>query len=232
MPFSLILMMIVALLFTTLIIVLGILSSFDYSLMDLAGGEQLDEVLFYAIIAVGGAILLSFINLQVADNPLSISLNITGVLIPIGVFVILLATRRIEPLSTLISVCLVALVAFPLTQIVSQGAIISFPLWLIPAAVAAACGCLLTRRIRREGEYSNAATAYGAGCMGMLLGGDLFHLPDLVSQGGNSLIIGAGGLTDFIFLTGVIAVSFVWMTSIASDNIQQRRGIKKRIAEY
>jgi len=231
MLFGLALVIILAVAIIILVLVLGVLSAFGHTLMDLNDGEELDEVLFYALIAVAGAVVLSFFDLQVANDPLPIRLNITGVIIPMGVFALLLITRRVEPLSAAVSICAVALVAFPLTRVVNDGAMISFPLWLVPAAVAAVCGFLMTTKLSRRSGYSGAATAYGAACMGMLIGGDLLHLPDLISQGGNSLIIGAGGLTDFVFLTGVVSVALVW-TIAAMINVKQLMETKNRMSEY
>ena len=44
----------------------------------------------------------------------------------------------------------------------------------------------------------------------MLLGGDLLHLPEIIGEGSVSFVIGAGGLMDFVFLSGVIALAMAW----------------------
>jgi len=192
------------------IIVLGVINSFKSNLSDLGDSDAWDEILFYAIVAVDGAILLSFFNLGLIDTPVSVNFNVTGSLIPAVIFILVLISRQVKPSLAIVSVLIVTTVGYPLTSLTSGGITISFPLWLIPAGVASVSAVILTTRISRWTGCSPAATAYISGCMGMLLGGDLLHLPDIVSKGVSIFSIGAGGITDFVFLTGVVAVPFVW----------------------
>ncbi len=96
-----------------------------------------------------------------------------------------------------------------------MGAFIQFPVSLIPAGVAAACGYLFTRGTDRDAAIiQGGAIAYVAGSMGMFIGGDLLHLPDLLATGGSSLVLGTGGILDFVFLTGVVSLFMVWLTLV------------------
>lgn len=194
-----------------LIMLAAVMGVFQLSLVDYTERDDWDEIIFYAILAVLAMVALSFLNLGITEEPISISLNVTGVLIPTGIVIFLLITRRLDLAAALISIGLVAIVGFPLTQVVDGGAYIFFPLWLIPAGVAAACGFFFTRNKDSETvAIRGGAIAFAAGCLGMLVGGDLLHLPEMLNSGGTMLIMGAGGILDFTFLTGVVALSILW----------------------
>ena len=51
-----------------------------------------------------------------------------------------------------------------------------------------------------------APLAYASGTLGVLLGADILHLPDLERMGSGVLSIGGAGVFDGIFLVGIIAV--------------------------
>jgi len=194
-----------------LIMLVAVMGVFQLSLVDYTERDDWDEIIFYAILAVIAMIVLSFLNLGIMEEPISINLNVTGVLIPTGIVIFLLVTRRLDHAAALISIGLVAIVGFPLTQVVDGGAYIFFPLWLIPAGVAAACGFFFTRKKEPETVIiRGGAIAFASGCLGMLIGGDLLHLSEMLESGGTGLVMGAGGILDFTFLTGVVALSILW----------------------
>lgn len=203
------------------IIVLGVMNSFKTNLSDFSDSDPWDEILFYAIIAVGGAIVLSFINLNLINTPVSVNINVTGSLIPAAIFVILLITEHVKFSLAVVSILIVAAAGYPLTSVTSDGLAISFPLWLVPAGVASVSAVILTNGISRWAECSSAATAYVSGCMGMLFGGDILHLKDIFSNGVSTLTIGADGFTDFVFLTGVVAIPFVWAINAVLSRKEQ-----------
>jgi len=205
-----------------LILVAAVMGVFQSSLVDYTDRDDWDEIIFYALLAVIALIALSFLNLGILEEPLSISLNITGVLIPIGIVIFLMATKRLDMAAALISMGVVAIMAFPLTQVVDHGALIQFPYWLIPAGMAAACGLFFTRNGNRDTVMiRGGAIAYAAGCLGMLLGGDLLHFSELLAAGGSSLVLGAGGILDFVFLTGVVALSIVWAVQAGAPVVKR-----------
>jgi len=205
-----------------LIMLAAVMGLFQLSLGDYTDREDWDEVIFYALLAVVALIILSFVNLGIPGGSIAISLNFTGVIVPAGIVIFLLATRRLKVHRALVSMGIVALVAYPLTQVNDGGAFIQFPFWLIPAGVAAACGLLFTKNM--DGERAmirGGAIAYAAGCLGMLMGGDLLHLPELLNAGGSSLVLGARGILDFVFLTGVVAIFIVWTVQAGKPLIRR-----------
>jgi uncharacterized membrane protein len=205
------LVIIISAVIIVLILLAAVFGVFQLSLSDYTDREDWDEILFYAILAVLALVALSFLNLGISDGPISVSLNMTGVIIPIGIVVFLMVTKRMDLGAAMISIGLVAVVAFPLTQVYEGAAYIQFPFWLIPAAVGAGCGFFFTRNKDPETILiRGGAIAYSAGCLGMLLGGDILHLPEILATGGSNLVLGAGGILDFVFLTGVMALSIVW----------------------
>jgi uncharacterized membrane protein len=194
-----------------IIMLVAVMGVFQLSLADYTERDDWDEIVFYAILAVLAMVALSFLNLGITDEPISISLNVTGVLIPTGIVIFLMITRRLDYAAALISIGLVAIVGFPLTQVLDGGAYIFFPFWLIPAGIAAGCGFFFTRNKDPETVLiRGGAIAFAAGCLGMFIGGDLLHLPEMLDSGGTVLVMGAGGILDFTFLTGVVALSILW----------------------
>jgi len=163
-------------------------------------------------IGMGIAIIGSLVALQLGtlsvtsddnhpDNrEIPIGFNLGGVLIPL--FYILYfsrdATFEFFPLALLILA--VTAVVYPLTRIEKRvGSVI----YLFGAVVVAAIGGLAM-----GGEHY-LIWAYTCAVLGTLIGGDLLHLPQLkklVQQSRGPILIGAGGIMDAIFLSGLLAM--------------------------
>jgi uncharacterized membrane protein len=193
------------------IIMMGIIvGMFQLSLEDYTDREDWDEIIFYALVAVVALVVLSFINVGIVEEPIPISLNMTGIMVPIAVVLYLLIRGRVMIIGTVITIGLVAVVAFPLTMVVNGGSYIQFPYWLVPAGVAAGADLVINRMSGEKTGIGVGGIAFAGGSIGMLIGGDLLRFPELMGAGGNQVILGAGGILDFVFLTGVVALSMVW----------------------
>ena len=125
-----------------------------------------------------------------------IAVNLGGALVPIGLSVYLLFRHRIY-LQSAIGVAVVTLVVHLLAQPV-RGVGIAIPP-LLPPIVAAVTALLISR------QYA-APLAYIAGSMGCLLGADVLNLYRIGDLGAPITSIGGAGISDGVFLTGVIAV--------------------------
>ena len=69
---------------------------------------------------------------------------------------------------------------------------------LIPPLVAAGVGLILA--------YGDApAVAYVSGCLGTLIGADLWNLPRATDVGASIISIGGAGTFDAVFLSGILA---------------------------
>ncbi|HUL38815.1 MAG TPA: DUF1614 domain-containing protein, partial [Methanomassiliicoccales archaeon] len=153
------------------------------------------------------------------------SINLTGVVIPLAVSIYLLIRKKVSVRHAAVAVGLVALVAMPLVVFKGGQVAIDFPWWLLPAGLAAALSWLLV-----EGDLEKALPlAYVAGCMGMLLGGDILRL--IVEPRDLTVIyLGANGLLDFVFLGGVIACGIL-VAGYAAVPAARRLAARTRLKE-
>ncbi len=139
-------------------------------------------------------------NSEQPSREVAIGFNFGGTLIPL--FFILYFSRHASfeffPMALLILA--VTAVVYPLTRIERQvGAVV----YLFGAVVVAAVGGLAL-----GGEHY-LVWAYTCAVLGTLIGGDLLHLPQLkqlVARSKGPILIGAGGVMDAIFLSGLLAM--------------------------
>jgi len=125
-----------------------------------------------------------------------IAVNVGGALIPVILSLYLLFKNRFY-LRALLAVAVVALVVHRFAYPV-RGVGISVPIF-IPPIVAALIAMILAWR-------QAAPLAYIAGCMGTLIGADLWNLYRIQGLGAPVASIGGAGTFDGVFLTGIIAV--------------------------
>jgi uncharacterized membrane protein len=177
------------------------------SLNELWEEESWIEPVVYALLACLAALLLSFVNIRVLDAPVSVSLNVTGVLIPVSVSLLLVALRRIKLVPAILSVLVVSVFGFFIAGVGPGGIRADFPFWLVPSGVAALCGYYFSSR---KDPLEMASISYVAGSMGMLLGGDVAHVLPYAASGSNAIVLGAGGLSDFVFLSGIVSIAMLW----------------------
>jgi uncharacterized membrane protein len=101
-----------------------------------------------------------------------------------------------------------------------DGIGISFPFWLIPSGVAGLCGYYFSSG---RNLLEMAALAYAASSIGILIGGDLAHIPEFAASSGNGFVLGAGGIADFVFLAGVVSIAILGTGQIAFAAIRKRQ---------
>lgn len=189
------------------------------SIMEMWESESLELPYVYAGGLVLAAIVFSFFSLRIIDSPLIVSVNITGLLAPVVVSVSILLLRKVKALAALASVAMVAIAAFLVTSVSSDSIFIEFPRWLAPVAVATVCGHFTAKD---KEPVSRWALAYVAGSMGVLIGGDLAKIPEFVGKGGDYLVLGGGGLLDFVFLIGIFSIAALWAAEGAAAYIRRR----------
>jgi len=123
-----------------------------------------------------------------------VSINIGGALIPL--FVAGYFLSYIPTYPTLISVLIVSFFAFITSSYVEKRGVLV--LIFLPVLFAVSCALFLAPEYARE-------TAFVGGVLGVLIGGDLLHLPQILLKKGGGIVIGGGGIFDAIFLTGIIS---------------------------
>jgi uncharacterized membrane protein len=125
-----------------------------------------------------------------------LAINLGGAVIPLALSIFLLIKNEIYGEAAL-GVAIVAFFTYLLATPVPRLGIAIPPLW--PPLIAAAVALLITRR-------HTAALAYIAGSVGCLLGADVFNLYRIRELGAPIVSIGGAGISDGVFLTGIIAV--------------------------
>jgi uncharacterized membrane protein len=125
-----------------------------------------------------------------------LAVNLGGALIPLALSLYLLIKRQIYAEAAIgVAVMTVAthLMARPV-----PGVGIAMP-WLMPPVLAAIVALIISRR-------QAAPLAYISGSMGCLLGADVLNLYRIADLGSPVASIGGAGVSDGVFLTGIIAV--------------------------
>lgn len=135
-----------------------------------------------------------------------VGINMGGAIIPILLSIYLTIKKKIPIKKIFIGILIVAIIAFFVTRPVAErGIIASFPYWLLPAFFASIVSVILLWK-----DFIKAAPlAYISGTIGVLIGADFFHLPELLSYSTEKVtnaVIGGADVFDMIFITGIIAV--------------------------
>ena len=125
-----------------------------------------------------------------------LAINLGGAIIPTVLSIYLVMKNQIY-VPAVVGTMMVAAVVFYLAEPI-QGMGIAVPIF-IPPILAAVVAMLLSR------EHA-APVAYVSGCMGTLVGADLFNLGLLGRLGASIASIGGAGTFDGVFLTGILAV--------------------------
>jgi uncharacterized membrane protein len=189
------------------------------SIVDLWETESIETPIALAIGLVVLAIILSLINIGVVSSPIPISMNVTGLLIPLAFSIYIVLSKKVKAKVALVSILTVSAITFPLASVTMNNISIGVPLWFIPVSVSAILGYFLAR----EREMMSAASlAYLSASIGMLVGGDLVNIPRFISSGGSSLTLGGNGLMDFVFLAGPFSIALLWGAQGALTVIKKR----------
>lgn len=139
-------------------------------------------------------------------NNWNVAINMGGAIIPIIICIYLIWKKKLDWKKLCLGVLAVTIITFFVTKPVPErGIVSSFPYWLLPAVVASLASVLLLYK-----DYSKAAPfAYISGTFGVLIGADVFHLSELLSNpltDTRTAVIGGAVVVDMVFITGILAV--------------------------
>lgn len=171
------------------------------SIMELWDYESWSEPFGYAILIALILVGLSLVDIVLVEGAMSISMNLTGAVVPLSVAFYLLARKRVNWRHVILATSAVAILAFPLVRFNGSAVLIDMPQWLLPVFIAVVVSFLLAK-----GDIEKSLPlAYIAGSVGMLVGGDIVRLLILPPNDFSVINLGSDGILDFIFLTGLIA---------------------------
>jgi len=145
------------------------------------------------LVKVNEPFLLGFLQKPVWRNQ-GVSVNVGGALLPL--FVVGYFLSYIPPEPVLITSGVVALFSFIGARYEEKkGVLLSI---FLPVVFAVFFSSLFSPEFVRE-------TAFSSAVLGVLVGADLFHLPQALLKKGGVMVIGGGGVLDGIFLAGIFA---------------------------
>lgn len=126
-------------------------------------------------------------------------MNVAGFVVPLVVGVKILAQRRVPIETALVAIAAVTLVAYPTSMAVPDQGILLY--YRIPALVAGGVAVALCWRNWEQAGL----VAFVAGSVGVILGADFAHLPELLAaDGARRIVLGGAGILDGIFLVGIL----------------------------
>jgi uncharacterized membrane protein len=165
---------------------------------------------------------ISNIHLFSYDN-WRIGINMGGAVIPILLSIYMTIKKKISLNHVGIGIFIVTIIAFFITRpVADKGIVASFPYWLLPAIFASLISVILSWK-----NFKKAAPlAYISGTVGVLIGADFLHLPELLGfsiEKTTPAIIGGAVVFDMIFITGILAV-------ILDGGIMFRQRLKEGIS--
>lgn len=142
----------------------------------------------------------------ISHNNWRLGINMGGAVIPILLSIYLTIKKKIPLKYVAIGVLTVTIIAFFVTRpVADRGIVAYFPYWLLPAIFASISSVILLRK-----NFKKAAPlAYISGTIGVLIGADFLHLPELLGYNVDKVtpaIIGGAVVFDMIFITGILAV--------------------------
>jgi len=146
-------------------------------------------------------------NIYLFDyNSWIISINMGGAVIPILLSIYLIYKKKISLKYVTLGIIIVSVISFLITRPEpSKGIVASFPYYLLPALFASIISIVLYWK-----KFKKATPlAYISGTIGVLIGADMFRLPQLLSYevvSSNNAVIGGANVFDMVYITGLIAV--------------------------
>jgi len=136
-----------------------------------------------------------------------VAISTAGALIPTIISIFLIIKNKLSLKELTIALFVITIVSFIVTHPEpSKGIISHFPYWILPGFAA----CLISIILCKKNFKKGASMSYSTGVIGVLIGADFLHLPELLTYPptkiGTRAIIGGAIVLDMVFITGIIAV--------------------------
>ena len=152
-----------------------------------------------------GLLIVGSASTMFFDLPLFIykdyflALNIGGALIPIILSFYFIKQNSISPLKIITGILLISFSTYMVTTVTEEGVISYFPFYFLPPILSLLLSLLFFFRSPVAPIYS-----YSISTLGVIIGGDLSHLPELFEKPFMGSMGGAG-LYDMVYLAGLIS---------------------------
>ncbi|PKK85912.1 MAG: hypothetical protein CVT48_03380 [Thermoplasmata archaeon HGW-Thermoplasmata-1] len=154
------------------------------------------------LLIVGSLIAMS-INLPLfAIGSSLLAINLGGAIIPVVLSIYFITKRKLPALQVIFGILIVSLVTFLVTRVEHNvGITAEFPFYLLPPALSVILAmAFFSRNSEKAPPY-----AYSIATLGVLIGADVYHLPELL---GRSFVgsVGGAGVFDMVFISGLLAL--------------------------
>ncbi|MEA2054897.1 MAG: DUF1614 domain-containing protein [Candidatus Thermoplasmatota archaeon] len=133
-----------------------------------------------------------------------LAFNIGGAVVPIVLSIHLLKKKDVPLAKTIFGVAVTTVATFMITRVTDIGVVASFPFYLIPSVLAVLISFLLFS------HHSEKIIGYGyaISTLGVVIGGDFFHFPEIFSKPFMGSVGGAG-LYDMVYIAGLLSVCLI-----------------------
>jgi len=130
-----------------------------------------------------------------------LAFNIGGAVVPIVLSIHLLKKKNISAVKSISGISVVAAATFMITRVTDMGVVSSFPFYLIPSILSVLIAFLLFS------NHSEKTPGYGyaISTLGVVIGGDFFHFPEIFSKPFMGSVGGAG-LYDMVYIAGLLTL--------------------------
>ena len=173
-----------------------------------------------------GSLSTMFINMPIfIYKKYFLAINIGGALIPLVLSYYFIATNGLHFPKMLAGISIVSIATFMVTKVTSQGVISYFPFYLFPSILAFLISMLFYFRSPIASSYS-----YATATIGVIIGGDFSHLPEIFHHPFMGSIGGAG-LYDMVYMAGILSflLSFTFSKKKRRD---KKEAIIQTLKEY
>ena len=153
-----------------------------------------------------GLLIIGPIATMLFDLPLFIyedyflALNIGGALIPLVVSLYFIFEKKISLAPLAIGIFMISLITFIVTDVEKSGVVSYFPYYLVPSVAATLLAFVMFSRSSRK----TPGYAYAISTLGVLIGADIYHLPEIFQEPFRGSMGGAG-LYDLVFVAGLLS---------------------------
>jgi len=133
-----------------------------------------------------------------------LAFNLGGAVVPIILSLHLIYKKKISVSKTVAGTAVVAAATFMITRVTGMGVVSYFPFYLIPSVLSVLIAFLLFS------NHSEKTPGYGyaISTLGVLIGGDFFHLPEIFSKPFMGSVGGAG-LYDMVYIAGLLTICLI-----------------------
>lgn len=168
-------------------------------------GFTRSEVLLLLLAGVAGSIVpatwTDFSLVKIDD--VTVAASALGMGIPALISGKVALSSRLRPSEALVGLMVTAFVAYEVSTFDPSRGIIVEHFTLVPLI-----GALLAVTVKGALDRGSPPLAYFYGSMGVLVGADLLHMPQLIQESsGITTVIGGAGISDAVFLAGAVAVA-------------------------